>query len=222
MSTVLPLPTVLLQFVHKLYHQARFALSAPRLKQAPADAGFEVAFAGRSNAGKSSALNTICGQKTLARVSKIPGRTQLLNFFHLDEQRRFVDLPGYGYAKVPEDMQKGWREMIESYLSQRSCLSGLFLVMDIRHPLTDFDRNMLDWCGHFELPVHVALTKADKLSRSAGLNTLRTVARELEMAYGDGMTVQLFSALKHTGLEEAWMVLDQWLEVPPGAWKQTG
>jgi len=206
--------------VHKFYHQARFLLSAARLQQAPADTGFEVAFAGRSNAGKSSALNAISGQKNLARVSKIPGRTQLLNFFHLDEQRRFVDLPGYGYAKVTEEIQKGWRPMIEGYLSRRKSLAGLFLVMDIRHPLTEFDHNMLDWCSHYKLPVHVALTKADKLSRSAGLATLHKVKQELNGAYGGDPSVQLFSALKHSGLEHAWTILDLWLEMPPGTWKE--
>lgn len=170
-----------------------------------------MAFAGRSNAGKSSAINAITRQKTLARVSKTPGRTRLLNFFRLDDERRLVDLPGYGYAKVPGEIQKSWGAMIEGYLSQRRALQGVILVMDIRHPLTEFDRRMIEWCLHYELPVHVALTKADKLSRGGGLDTLRKVGRELESDYGHTFSLQLFSALKHNGIEEAHAVLDTWL-----------
>jgi GTP-binding protein len=199
--------------VNSIYHTASFISSAAKLNHAPADQGFEVAFAGRSNAGKSSAINVITQQKTLARVSKTPGRTQLLNFFRLDDERRLVDLPGYGYAKVPEGMQKSWGAMIENYLSQRHALRGVFLVMDIRHPLTDFDRRMIDWCRHFDLPLHIALTKADKLSRGAAQDTLRKVAKALEHDYGPTISVQLFSALKRAGIEEAHAVLDRWLEL---------
>jgi GTP-binding protein len=201
--------------VNPIYHTASFISSASKLNNAPADQGFEVAFAGRSNAGKSSAINVITQQKTLARVSKTPGRTQLLNFFRLDDERRLVDLPGYGYAKVPEGMHKSWGAMIESYLSKRQALRGVFLVMDIRHPLTDFDRRMIDWCQHFDLPLHIALTKADKLSRSAALETRRKVGKELEQDYGPTIGLQLFSALKRAGIEEAHAVLDRWLELSP-------
>lgn len=203
--------------MNPLYHKAHYLASAPNLKSAPPDQGREVAFAGRSNAGKSSAINAITRQKTLARVSKTPGRTQLLNFFGLDGECRLVDLPGYGYAKVPEGMQKSWGAMIENYLSQRRALRGVFLVMDIRHPLTEFDRRMIEWCLHYELPAHIALTKADKLSRGGGLDALRRIGRELESDYGRPFSLQLFSALKQSGIEEAHAVLDAWLaETPEG------
>jgi GTP-binding protein len=198
--------------LNPLYHRASYLTSAANPKNAPPDAGREVAFAGRSNAGKSSAINAITRQKSLARVSKTPGRTQLLNFFALDEETRLVDLPGYGYAKVPEGIQKTWGAMIEGYLSQRRSLQGVFLVMDVRHPLTEFDRRMVDWCRHYELPVHVLLTKADKLSRGGALNTLRQVARELEKLPGAQTTVQLLSALHPLGIEEAHAALDRWLQ----------
>jgi len=199
--------------LNPLYQQASFLASASRLNNAPADQGFEAAFAGRSNSGKSSAINTITRQKTLARVSKTPGRTQLLNFFRLDDDRRLVDLPGYGYAKVPEGMHKSWGAMIESYLSQRTALKGVFLVMDIRHPLTEFDHRMIGWCQHFELPVHIALTKADKLSRGAGMDVLLKVSSVLQAQYGDAVSVQLFSSLKKAGIDDAHAVLDTWLRV---------
>jgi GTP-binding protein len=201
--------------VSSIYHAASFISSATQLSHAPPDLGYEVAFAGRSNAGKSSAINLITGQKALARVSKTPGRTQLLNFFRLDGERRLVDLPGYGYAQVPVATRRTWGAMIENYLSQRHALRGVFLVMDIRYPLTEFDRRMLDWCGHYRLPLHIALTKADKLSRSAALGVLRQVADELGQGAGPAVTVQVFSALKRTGLDEARAVLDRWLELPP-------
>ena len=134
--------------MNPIYHRAKFINSAPRLQDAPPDQGREIAFAGRSNAGKSSAINTLVQQNALARVSKTPGRTQLLNFFQIDEQRKLVDLPGYGYAKVPEAIKKDWGKMMETYLSQRQALYGIVLVMDIRHPLTDFDWQMIEWCQH--------------------------------------------------------------------------
>ena len=197
--------------MNSLYHQASYLASASSLKNAPADLGYEVAFAGRSNAGKSSAINTITRQKSLARVSKTPGRTQLLNFFRLDDERRLVDLPGYGYAKVPEGMHKSWGAMIESYLSQREALRGVFLVMDIRHPLTDFDRRMIEWCLHFELPMHIALTKSDKLSRGGAQDALQKVSRAIESNYGDSISLQLFSAQKKSGIDQAHAVLDGWM-----------
>lgn len=197
-----------------LYHQARFALSVAKLSQLPPDEGFEVAFAGRSNAGKSSAINKITGQKALARTSKTPGRTQLINYFTLDEQRRLVDLPGYGYAKVSLDIKLRWQETMERYLSVRRSLKGLILLMDVRHPLKEIDKQLLTWCWQVGMPVHVLLTKADKLNRGPAQSILLDVRRELEDNAPPGTTtVQLFSALKGTGTEEVYGVLDRWLVV---------
>jgi len=199
-----------------LYHRARFALSVAKLSQLPPDEGFEVAFAGRSNAGKSSAINKITGQNALARTSKTPGRTQLINYFTLDEQRRLVDLPGYGYAKVSIDIKRRWQETMERYLSVRRSLKGLILLMDVRHPLKEVDRQLLTWCWQVGMPVHVLLTKADKLNRGPAQTVLLQVRRELEDNAPPGTTsVQLFSALKGTGTEEAYVVLNRWLEVSP-------
>lgn len=191
------------------YQAARFLLSVPELSQAPPDRGAEVAFAGRSNAGKSSALNAITRQKSLARISKTPGRTQLINYFQLEPDRYLVDLPGYGYAKVPEPVRNRWRQLLTAYLNRRQALRGLFLLMDIRHPLTELDRQLLDWCKARRLPVHVLLTKADKLKRGAALGVLQQVRRRLE-AYPQA-SAQLFSAPQATGLEEAHARLDEWL-----------
>ncbi|MFM8442291.1 MAG: ribosome biogenesis GTP-binding protein YihA/YsxC [Methylococcus sp.] len=195
------------------YHRSHFLTSAPAVKDAPPDEGAEVAFAGRSNAGKSSAINTITHQKNLARVSKTPGRTQLLNFFRLDDERRLVDLPGYGYAKVPDSIHQSWGAMIESYLSRREALQGVFLIMDIRHPLTEFDDRMIDWCRHFDLPIHVTLTKSDKLSRGAAADVLLRVSKTLEARSAQSVSVQLFSSLKRVGIDQAHAVLDAWLRV---------
>jgi GTP-binding protein len=186
------------------YARATFLISANHPRQFVADEGREVAFAGRSNAGKSSAINAITGRRGLARTSKTPGRTQLINFFGLDGERRLVDLPGYGFAKVPEAMRDHWRRLMESYFRHRRSLAGLVVVMDCRRPLTDFDRQMLDWAGHAGCPVHVLLTKADKLSRGKASATLQATRRTLGPAVG----VQLFSALKGTGVEEARGALD--------------
>jgi len=192
------------------YQQAVFTTSVPKPTLAPADIGMEVAFAGRSNAGKSSALNAITSQKALSRVSKTPGRTQHLIFFQLDDQRRLVDLPGYGYARVPVKVKQEWQHAMEVYLNQRQSLRGLILLMDIRHPLTDFDTQMLNWCQHSQMPVHILLTKADKLKRGAALNALMQVKRNLPV---DGnVSLQLFSATSKIGVEEARRVLDGWLE----------
>lgn len=199
--------------MNPLYQKASYLASASRLDNAPADQGLEVAFAGRSNAGKSSAINTITHQKNLARVSKTPGRTQLLNFFRLDDERRLVDLPGYGYAKVPEGMHKSWGAMIESYLSRREALQGVFLIMDIRHPLTEFDDRMIEWCQHYELPIHITLTKSDKLSRGAAHEVLLKVNKILEARSAQPVSVQIFSALKRVGIDQAHAVLDAWLRV---------
>lgn len=191
------------------YTQTRFLKSANELSQLPPDTGIEVAFAGRSNAGKSSALNALTGQKRLARISKTPGRTQLINIFPVDEQRALVDLPGYGYAKVPVAIKAHWDKVLPQYLDRRKALRGLMLIMDIRHPLKDFDRQMLAWCDHAELPVHILLNKADKLKRGAASSTLLAVQRELNDEFA-GATVQLFSAARGTGVEEARDVLDGW------------
>ena len=192
------------------YPHTEFLTSANRGDQFLPDEGQEVAFAGRSNAGKSSALNTITGRKGLARTSKTPGRTQLVNFFALDHERRLVDLPGYGYAKVPEAIRRHWRTLMESYFVGRRSLTGLVLVMDCRHPLTDFDKQMLEWTTSNGCMVHILLTKADKLSRGAAAATLLKVRKEV----GESATVQLFSATKKTGLEEARTALEAFFEPP--------
>jgi GTP-binding protein len=188
------------------FRSALFVLSAANPSQLPPDAGAELAFAGRSNAGKSSALNAICDQTGLARTSKTPGRTQLLNVFALDADRRLVDLPGYGYAKVPEKMRAQWRQMIDAYLRERESLRGIVLIMDSRHPLKDFDRLMLAFCHDIGLACHVLLTKSDKLSRSEGMHALASVRKEC-VAQGWGASAQLFSAMAKTGLDEARSVL---------------
>lgn len=198
--------------MNPMYHQAKFINSAPRLQDAPPDQGLEIAFAGRSNAGKSSAINTLVQQTALARVSKTPGRTQLLNFFQIDDKRKLVDLPGYGYAKVPEAIKKDWGKMMETYLSQRQALAGIVLVMDIRHPLTEFDWQMIEWCQHGNLRIHIILTKADKLKFGAAKNTLLQVQKELSHLE-IGVTLQLFSALKKTGIDDIHRVLDDWFEL---------
>jgi len=201
---------------HTIYRQARFLTSAAKLNQTPPDTGFEVAFAGRSNAGKSSAINTLCDQKSLARTSKTPGRTQLLNFFSLDEHHRLVDLPGYGYARVSVSIKQDWQGSLAQYLEKRQCLRGLILMMDVRHPLKPYDRQMLEWAGHIQLPVHVLLTKADKLKRGPASSSLLKTRKDLA-AMGPDFSVQLFSSLKRQGIEEAHHVLDQWFEFEDGS-----
>jgi GTP-binding protein len=194
--------------VNPVYHQAKFINSSPHLSNTPSDEGLEVAFAGRSNAGKSSAINTLTNQNSLARISKTPGRTQMLNFFAINEQHRFVDLPGYGYAKVPEAIKKQWHALMESYLSDRKSLCGIILVMDVRHPLTDFDWQMVEWCQYRQLPLHILLTKSDKLTYGAAKNTLLQVTKELKEV-NFPVTIQLFSALKKVGIDEVHLALDQ-------------
>jgi GTP-binding protein len=203
---------------HAFYQRATFVTGAHNLTQLPPDEGIEVAFAGRSNSGKSSAINRITGQKSLARTSKTPGRTQQINYFVLDAQRHIVDLPGYGYAKVSEKVKQHWQHTLEAYLLQRSSLKGLVLMMDIRHPMNEFDRQMILWCQHSEMPLHILLTKADKLGRGAGGNVLQQVRNVLASDFGverdhPWATVQLFSALKGIGLEEAWQRLDDWFDL---------
>jgi GTP-binding protein len=196
-----------------LFQNAQYFISAHHLRDLPPATGIEIAFAGRSNAGKSSAINTLANHTRLAFVSKQPGRTQLINFFSLGGDRYLVDLPGYGYAKVPEAMRKHWQLVLAAYLSQRSSLYGLVLVMDSRHPLTPLDRQMLDWFGPTGKPIHVLLTKSDKLSRSEAMHTLAAVRKELQQAWGN-CSVQLFSSLKKQGVEEAEKVIGLWLNPP--------
>ena len=186
------------------YPQASFLTSAHQPRQFVADEGAEVAFSGRSNAGKSSAINAIVNQRNFARISKSPGRTQLINFFTLRDNQRLVDLPGYGYARVPQSVQKHWRQLMGAYFEQRRSLVGLFVMVDIRRSLSDFDWQMIDWTAQIGCPAHVLLTKADKLKRGAAMNTFLQVRKEL----GEAATVQLFSATKRTGVEEAREALD--------------
>lgn len=193
--------------------RASYLLAAHTPRQLPTDGGSEVAFAGRSNAGKSSALNTLCQQKALARVSKTPGRTQQLVYFevppHADTY--LVDLPGYGYAKVPQDLQAHWQAFLDAWFGSRIALKGLVVVMDIRHPLKDYDRQMLGYAVERGLPAHVLLTKADKLSRGPAASTLLAVKRELSNAFGDTVSAQVFSSLAKQGVEEARAVVNGWL-----------
>lgn len=193
-----------------LFRRARFRLAAHELRQLPADEGAEVAFAGRSNAGKSSALNRICDQVGLARTSKTPGRTQQLVVFDLDPQRRLIDLPGYGYAKVPGALRDHWRELIDAYLTGRHSLRGLVLIMDSRHPLKEFDQLMLQYCRDIALPCHVLMTKVDKLSRGEAARTLLGTRREMALLCPDA-TVQAFSALDKVGIDEARTAIARWL-----------
>jgi GTP-binding protein len=197
-----------------LFQNATFYISAHHLSDLPPPAGIEVAFAGRSNAGKSSALNTLANHNRLAYVSKQPGRTQLINFFSLGNDRFLVDLPGYGYAKVPASMRAHWQMTLSKYLSHRSTLYGLVLVMDCRHPLTSLDRQMLDWFSPSGRPIHVLLTKSDKLSRNAANQTLQAVKKELQSIWGN-CTIQLFSSLKKQGVEEAETAIGAWLKDDP-------
>lgn len=194
--------------MNPLYHQAKFINSSPELKHTPPDTGKEIAFAGRSNAGKSSAINSLTRQNSLARISKTPGRTQMLNFFALNEELRFVDLPGYGYAKVPMDVKQKWHKLMETYFIERKSLCAVILVMDVRHPLTEFDWQMIEWCEHTQLPLHIILTKADKLTFGAAKNTLLAVQRQLKTV-GCPISIQLFSSLKKTGIDEIHQALDR-------------
>jgi GTP-binding protein len=193
------------------YQNAKFLLSVAMLDQLPPDEGAEVAIIGRSNAGKSSVLNQLTQNKSLARTSKTPGRTQLINLFSIDEAQRIADLPGYGYAKVSEETKKKWQQLLDAYLRNRECLRGLILVMDSRHPLKEFDQRMLSWCHECALPVHILLNKIDKLTQSAAMKTLKDVNKEIEKNYPSQVTVQTFSALKSTGIDSLRKKLDEWL-----------
>lgn len=197
------------------FARAQYLLAAHNYRQLPSDGGFEVAFAGRSNAGKSSALNALCQQNALARVSKTPGRTQQLVFFGLPphENKYLVDLPGYGYAKVPQDLQAHWQAFLDGYFGSRVALRGLVVVMDVRHPLKEYDRQMLGYAMRRGLPAHVILTKADKLGRGAAGNTLQAVRMELSRSFADSVSVQLFSGESKQGVEELRSVLAGWLQL---------
>ena len=195
------------------FNQAKYLLSAPTIKQCPDDTGREVAFAGRSNAGKSSAINTLTNNSKLARTSKTPGRTQLLNFFTLSEDRRLVDLPGYGFAKVPKAMKQAWDRNLAGYLQERQSLFGLVMLMDIRHPLQEYDWQMIRWASQAEMPVHLLLTKADKLKKGPAKSVLLGVQGELaKEGFGDNISIQTFSSLKKAGLEELKKTLNAWLK----------
>ena len=192
------------------YRQAQFLTSASKFSQCPPDEGWEVAFAGRSNAGKSSAINSLTDNKKLARTSRTPGRTQLINFFALTDSQRLVDLPGYGYAKVPMAVKQAWNKQLEAYLRQRQSLRGMILLMDCRRPMQAFDVQMLDWALKAFMPVHILLTKSDKLKKGPAKSTLLKLRAELAQ-YEERVSVQLFSALKHEGHGELITVLNAWL-----------
>jgi len=189
--------------------KATFTISAPDIRKLPEDSGIEVAFAGRSNAGKSSALNTLTNQKSLARTSKTPGRTQLINVFEIGDNKRLIDLPGYGFAKVPLEMKKKWQKALGEYLEKRESLKGLVVLMDIRHPLKDLDMDLIEWAVDSELPVLALLTKCDKLSQGKRSTEVLKVKKTLAELNGD-IRVQAFSSLKRTGSEQANTIICDW------------
>jgi GTP-binding protein len=195
--------------MNPVYFKTCYAGSAYLLSQLPPDKGIELAFAGRSNAGKSSAINVITQQQGLAKVSRTPGRTQMINHFTVDQGRSLVDLPGYGYAKVAHKIRHHWQQTLQQYLATRNSLRGLILVMDIRHPLQELDWQLIEWCANAGLGLHILLTKADKLSRNAADKNLHATAAELEKA-GIHASLQLFSAHDKTGLDDVHTVLDEW------------
>lgn len=191
------------------FQKTTFIKSVAKLIQLPADEGIEIAFAGRSNAGKSTALNVITGVKNLARVSKTPGRTQLINLFKLTETARLVDLPGYGYAKVPLEMKRDWDKLLSQYLQNRESLQGLCLVMDSRHPLKEFDIHILEWALSANLPTHILLSKSDKLNKAEKTAVLQFIKDNID---NSGLiTFQLFSALKNEGIVEARKKICTWI-----------
>ncbi len=194
------------------YQATRFVMGAHELRQLPLDIEREIAFAGRSNVGKSSALNAITQQRSLARTSKTPGRTQQINVFEVAKGHCLIDLPGYGYAKVPEALQRHWRTTLANYFNQRLALRGLFLLVDCRQLITPRDRQMLDYCQHRRLKVHLLVTKADKLSRGAAQNALLQVQRDCPFA-----SAQLFSALEKSGVDDARAKLDEWFALQEDA-----
>ena len=192
-----------------IYRNARFLTSSTTRKTLPEETGLEVAFAGRSNSGKSSTLNCLCEQKGLARVSKTPGRTQLINFFDLPDGNRLVDLPGYGYAKVPERIKKEWQQFIESYMTERTTLTGLVIIMDIRHPMRDYDHIMLSWAESRQLPTHIILNKSDKLKHGIVTRTVLETRKALK-EYDLPTSVQAFSSLKKIGVSDLANQLSTW------------
>lgn len=193
------------------FQNVTFYTSVNDARDLPLHSGIEVAFAGRSNAGKSSAINTLTNRNRLAFVSKTPGRTQQINFFQLDTEQFFVDLPGYGYAKVPYSVRQYWEKLLSDYLQTRESLKGLVLIMDIRHPLKSLDIQMLDWFAPTGKAIHILLTKADKLSRQQANITLKEVTLYLRKAYPQ-CSVQLFSSLAATGVDDATIVINEWLK----------
>ncbi len=199
------------------FQTIQFLKSANDIGGFPPDTGREVAFAGRSNAGKSTAINVLTQRRGLARTSKTPGRTQLINFFELPDDRRMVDLPGYGFAKAPKHIQRHWHALMSDYFEHRKCLSGLRVMMDSRRPLMPFDRQMLEYAGASGCPVHILLTKSDKLSRGAAAKSFQQTRKQL----ADGVGIQLFSALNKQGVDEAREVMSELLDWPkrrnPGA-----
>ena len=196
-----------------LFRKAQFHTTVAHLTDLPEDAIHEVAFAGRSNAGKSSAINALADHTRLAFVSKTPGRTQHLNYFLLSEGRYLVDLPGYGFAKAPEEIRAQWEGLLAPYLAARSPLAGLVMIMDCRHPMTDLDRQLLEWFSHTGKPIHVMLSKADKLTNQQQVAVLRETRTQMA-PFGERCSVQLFSSLKRSGIAEAETVLAQWLDLP--------
>jgi len=198
-----------------LLNNASFVISANHLNELPKDDGLEIAFAGRSNAGKSSAINALTNINRLAYVSKQPGRTQLINFFNIGENKSLVDLPGYGYAKVPLAIKSHWQKTLPNYLQERNSLIGLIIVVDIRRSLTDLDTKMLDWFAPRQRPIHILLTKSDKLSRDKALRTLKDIENNIKINWVDfyqtPCSVQLFSSLKKQGVEEANNIIAKWL-----------
>ncbi|MBF6058904.1 MULTISPECIES: ribosome biogenesis GTP-binding protein YihA/YsxC [Thiomicrorhabdus] len=196
---------------HPLYQKATYLKSVPTLALCPDNLTHEVAFAGRSNAGKSSALNVITSQKTLARTSKTPGRTQLINFFTLDDHRALVDLPGYGFAKVNVKIKRAWEAGLSEYIEKSPSLKGLILLVDSRMPPTEIDLMMLNWTQELNLPVHILLTKSDKLKKGPAKANLLKLRKLLKEEYPHA-SAQLFSSLKREGLIEVWNKLDEWME----------
>ena len=200
------------QSAENLMRNAQFRISVPQPAQLPDDNGIEVAFAGRSNSGKSSTINVLCQQRNLARTSRTPGRTQHLVVFDLDPDRRLIDLPGFGYAKVSKTMRAHWEKTLPNYLEQRRSLRGMMLLMDVRHPLKPVETTLIEWCSRTDIALHVLLNKSDKVSRGEGARALELVHRELAR-YGDTASAQLFSAEKRHGRDQALAVLGAWFEL---------
>lgn len=190
--------------------QIQYLKSATTLNELPADSGFECAFIGRSNCGKSSAINTITGIKGLARTSQTPGRTQMINLFNMADDCRLVDLPGYGYAKVPKVIKQRWEATVDAYLQTRECLKGLILIMDVRHPLKEIDQQVIAWATQSDVPLHILLSKSDKLNKNERKQSLMQVENALEPLHSN-ISVQLFSALKKEGVTEARQILNTWV-----------